>query len=655
MAVLLYHAGVPLIAGGYVGVDVFFVISGYLITGLLLREVRRTGTISITRFYAGRAKRLLPSVAVVLVVVAALAWVMLPPVRRSAVSGEIVAAACYVVNWLLAARSVDYSAVGADVSPVQHFWSLAVEEQFYLVWPVLLIAVAWWARRRGWGVTRPLGVTLGLLTLATFAYGWYASNADGDWAYFSTVTRGWELGLGGLVAIVFAGPRRVSRRWSVALATVGAVAVVASCVLFSDTTTFPGVAALLPTVGLAAVIVAGTAGTDTWPVRALTLAPVRHVGRVSYTWYLWHWPPLVFAQAHWGHLSVATGIAIVAASYVPAYLTHRFVEQRLRHREVLVRRPMAALRLGAVCTAVAVACGVGVRVAQPSLAGANRSDVSGAKAAPKKGLGVQESVRAIRPLPQDAADDRGRMHDDGCLVPKKKTESPPCVYGDPDSDTTVVLFGDSHAMHWSPALIKVAEKRHWKLIGLTKSGCSPAAVRIYARGSGREYRECDEWREHALDRIARLNPAMVLTSSLATYKVVSGGRTLEDEAAHRVLQRGYAATLHRLVRTGARVRVVRDVPHGRGHVPDCVAEHPRHLNRCAIKEDAAFGYLPVGVNAARAVRKARLVDVTSQLCPGGVCPAVRGNSLIYRNAGHLTATFARTLDDWFDDHLPELT
>lgn len=652
-AVLLYHAGVPLFSGGYVGVDVFFVISGYLITGLLLNEVRRTGTVSIARFYGGRAKRLLPSVAVVLVAVAVLAWVVLPPVRRSAAAVEIMAAAGYVVNWLLAARSVDYSAVGDAASPVQHFWSLAVEEQFYLVWPVLLLAVAWWARRRGHGITRPLAAVLGPLAAVSFGYGWYMANTEADPAYFSTATRAWELALGGLVAVAFARPRRLSR-WPAALLTVaGGGAIGAGCVLLSDATAFPGTAALLPTLGAAALIVAGLSHAGAWPQKVLTLAPVRHVGRVSYSWYLWHWPLLVFAEAHWGHLSLARGIAVTACSYVPAYLTHRFVEQPLRHRRALVRRPMAALRLGAVCTAAAVVCGLALRVVTPTLALAGPEQVSGAKSATRDPA-VQRSARAIRPVPQDAAKDRGRMYEDGCLVAKKDTASPPCVYGDPDAATTVVLFGDSHAMHWFPALNQVARKRHWRLVGLTKSGCPAADARIYARGFKREYHECDTWRDRALRRITRLRPAMIVTSGLATYKVMSGDRPLEGDTAHQALERGYTATLRRLVKTGAAIRVIRDVPHGRDNVPDCVANTPGDLTKCAIPERTAFAYRPVNANAARQVTGARLLDATPQLCPGGVCPAVIGNSLVYRNRGHLTATYARTLDDWFDAHLPDL-
>src|ERR687897_311670 len=275
--VLLYHAGVPFAPGGYVGVDVFFVISGYLITGLLLRESEKTGTLSLARFYSRRAKRLLPMTVVVLgaVVLVVGMWPRFDPVRMDEVSLGVVASGLYVMNWLLAARATDYFAAGLQASPVQHFWTLAVEEQFYLIWPTLLLVVAWWCRRTGRSLRPALVVAFAALALA----------------------------VGGLGAIAFATFR------------------------FNDATLFPGYAALVPTLGTAAIIAAGFATTSAGPARLLTLGPVRHVGRISYSWYLWHWPLLVFAAAVWGSLSTLEGIGVLAASYVPTVLTNRLVEK----------------------------------------------------------------------------------------------------------------------------------------------------------------------------------------------------------------------------------------------------------------------------------------------------------------------------------------
>ena len=212
-AVLLYHGGVPFAPGGYVGVDVFFVISGYLITGLLLRELEKSGTLSITRFYSRRAKRLLPMTVVVLAAVVAVSWPLFDPVRMDEVSLGVVASGLYVMNWLLAVRATDYFAAGLQASSVQHFWTLGVEEQFYLIWPTLLLGVAWWSRRKGQNLRVTLAMVLGVIAISSLAYSIYSTEHEAGAAYFSTLTRGWELALGGVLALVPASALERLPRW----------------------------------------------------------------------------------------------------------------------------------------------------------------------------------------------------------------------------------------------------------------------------------------------------------------------------------------------------------------------------------------------------------------------------------------------------------
>jgi peptidoglycan/LPS O-acetylase OafA/YrhL len=338
IAVLLYHAGLPLVQGGYIGVDVFFVISGFLITGLLLKELEQNGTLSITRFYSRRAKRLLLITLVVLATVVVFSWLLFSPVRMDEVSFDIIAAGLYVMNWRLAIQAADYFGAGLQASPVQHFWTLGVEEQFYLLWPILLLAVAWWCRRTGRNLRPALAIVLALVAISSLVYSIHSTGQEAGAAYFSTLTRGWELALGGTLALVPASWLHLPRPAAAALACAGLSAIVYSTVRFSDDTLFPGYAALLPTFGTAAIIAAGFSSTSAMPVRLLTLAPVRHVGRISYSWYLWHWP-LVFAAALWGKLSALEGLAVLTASYVPAVLTHRWVEKPFHHSKTLTRYP----------------------------------------------------------------------------------------------------------------------------------------------------------------------------------------------------------------------------------------------------------------------------------------------------------------------------
>ncbi len=657
-AVLLYHAGVPFAPGGYVGVDVFFVISGFLITGLLLRELEKTGTVSLARFYSRRAKRLLPLTVVVLGAVVLLSWLLFDPVRMDEVSLGVVASGLYVMNWLLAARATDYFAAGLQASPVQHFWTLAVEEQFYLIWPALLLGVAWWCRRAGLGLRPGLAATFAAVAISSLAYGVYSTQLQAGAAYFSTLTRGWELALGGMLALVPASRLARQPRWvAFALAWTGLGAIAFATFRFNDDTLFPGYAALVPTLGTAAIIAAGVGATTTsaGPARLLTLGPVRHVGRISYSWYLWHWPPLVFAATLWGNLSPLEGIGVLAASYVPAVLTNRLVEKPFLHSKTLSRYPRKALALGGACTALSVALGLGLFALTPSVPEAPESRVAGA-AALRGDYSLQKSAKAVHPTPREAEtkENRPQMYADGCHLNPPETEVPKCVYANPSSNTTVVLFGDSHAMQWFPALNELARERDWRLVGLTKAACPPAEVHIYNASLRRAYHECAEWRERTLERIVQdENPNLIVTSSLPTYRPREDGKRLDRDASDEAMVEGYASTLRKLRSTGAAVALIEDVAHPDKNVPECVSHSLDRLERCATPRSKALDYPQVNTRAAKQVEGVSLIDPTPVVCLEKRCPAVIGDALVYRNGAHLTATYVQTLTPWLDERLPE--
>jgi peptidoglycan/LPS O-acetylase OafA/YrhL len=656
VAVLLYHAGLSFVPGGYVGVDVFFVISGFLITGLLLRELEQSGTLSIMRFYSRRAKRLLPMTVVVLATIVALSWLLFDPVRMEEVSFDIIAAGLYVMNWRLAIQAADYFAAGLQASPVQHFWTLGVEEQFYLLWPALLLAVAWWCRRTGRSLRPALAVAFAVVAISSLAYSIYSTGQEAGAAYFSTLTRGWELALGGVLALVPASWLQLPRLAAAALAGTGLGAISYSILRFSDGTLFPGYAALLPTLGTAAIIAAGFTSTSSMPVRLLTLAPVRHIGRVSYSWYLWHWPPLVFAAAIWGKLSALESLVVLAASYAPAVLTHHWVEKPFHYSGALTKYPRKALALGGACTSSAVVLGLLLFAVTPSVPEAPESQVVGARAMLEGNRSLQKNVEAVRPTPREAEakDNRPQMYADGCHLELPETKSPECVYGNPSSKTTVVLFGDSHAMQWFPALNTLAKERDWRLVGFSKSACPPAEVTINNASLRREYRECDEWRERTLERIVREEkPSLIVTSSLPTYRVREDGKRLGRAASNEALVEGYVSTLRKLRTTGAPVALIEDVPHPNKDIPECVSQALDDLERCAIPKRKALDYPKINTHAAQAVEGVRLVNPTPMLCLEKRCPAVIGDVLVYRNGAHLTATYVRTLTPWLAKQLPE--
>lgn len=647
--VLLCHASVPWAEGGFVGLDVFFVLSGFLITGLILAEIDRTGTVSIVAFYARRARRLLPLAVTVLVVILAGALALFSSVRTEEVSGDVIAAALYVVNWRFMAQAVDYFAFeDPSVSPVQHYWSLSVEEQFYLVWPLLVLGALTVARRRGLGHRGLLAVLVGTLTIGSFAYGVWFSEAAAQQAYFSTLARGWELGVGCALALILPAGLRMPR----ALATLlsgGAIAALAWMTLtFRDDIPYPGWYALVPTLATAAWIVAGTAVTATAPIRLFSLPPLQYLGRISYAWYLWHWPALVFAAKVLGPLSVTESVLVTLAAWVPTIVSHHLVEERFRRSPTLAGRPGLSLRIGAAFTVTALALAVTLSAVQPRVPVASGKEAPGARVL-ERGEPPQQRAEAIRPDLTRAEDDRGRPFEEGCHIKgDDRVESPACAYGDLRSDTTVVLFGDSHGLQYAPGMIALAQRRGWRLESLTRAGCTVALVALRPR--------CDRWREHTLRRIERTRPALVVvtTGTLGRYQVRDAdGDRLSRKASQPLLERGMVRTLRRLKATGAKVAVIRDQPRLPFDPIDCVAANLESLDRCAFAPDRPSD-LAFDARAARRVRGVRLIDPVPLLCPQGTYPSVIGNVLVYRNTYHLTATFAATLDRWLERRLPRV-
>jgi peptidoglycan/LPS O-acetylase OafA/YrhL len=654
LAVLVCHAGVPFFAGGYVGVDVFFVISGFLITRLLLGEMEARRTVSLRGFYARRAKRLLPLSALLLAAIGVLSLLIFSPLRATETSGDIVSSALYVANWHFAAQSIDYFAQGLEPSPVLHLWSLAIEEQFYLVWPGLMLAVTWWFRKRRRKVRPVLGLTVTLIFVVSLLFGIVLTDQTPAAAYFSTFGRAWELALGAMLALL--GAVRLPRHAAAALGWLGLAAIVYACLAFTATTPFPGVAALVPTLGTAALILAGSS-VHTQPGGApaglLSLAPVRHIGRVSYSWYLWHWPFLVFAAALFGPLSVAAGLAVVAAAWLPSVASHALVEDPVRRARSLARLPNRAILLGAACTGVAVVSGILVSNLQPSFQTASANEVKGAAALPEQPR-PQQTAAAVRPNPLRARADRSRAFYDGCLVGIEGTNSNRCLYGDPSGKRTLILFGDSHAMQYFSPLEALAEEHHWRLIALTKAECTPGEVRVRSMVVDREYSQCDAWRESALARIEEAgDSAMVVMSGDTAYTAYGeGGEELSGSANAEALQGGYEKTLRRIRAAGLQTVVIRDTPASSSDVPSCVSEDLQHLESCAFPRPREWDR-EFDERAAAASPNTHLIDLTAEICPGELCRAVIGNALVYRDKSHLTATFARTLTPWIETGLAE--
>jgi peptidoglycan/LPS O-acetylase OafA/YrhL len=644
--VLACHAEVPGFAGGYVGLDIFYVLSGFLITGLLLTELDRRGGVSISRFYARRAKRLLPLAVTVLGFTVVGSALLLSPAQNQQVSGDVLSSALYVVNWHFIAESVDYFAFGETLtSPVQHYWSLSVEEQFYLLWPLTLGIGALAARRLGLSLRRAIAFFVVPIAILSLVYSIGFTPTDPRSAYFSTLTRIWELAAGGVLALLLPAGLRLPRSVSALLAAGGLAVLVACTLAFTGDTPYPGWRGLLPVGATIAIIVAGTAAVVSRPVGLLTRAPLQYLGKVSYAWYLWHWPIIIFAGAVWGDLAPPALVAVTLAAGIPAILSHYAIEEPFRHSRSLGRRPRRALALGGTCTVAAVLLAFGLGASNPPVPTASPELAQGAKAVGPRNPQLR-SVEALRPNPVDAPSDKGPLFDDGCVLLHDDTDSPECAYGDVDSEITVVAFGDSHALEWFPPLERLAENRGWRLVGLARAGCVVGQV-TYER-------PCNVWRNKAMRRIIRREqPELVVVSNSTgrRYQVTRNGRKLSRRASQPLLIAGFAQTLRRLVRSGSQVVVIRDQMLAPFNPPECVSANRDNLRRCTFfsrrKRDRAFD----AFGAAR-VDGAKLVDPNRVLCPRHRCPSVMGRVLVYRDTYHMSATFARTLTPWLRRKLP---
>jgi peptidoglycan/LPS O-acetylase OafA/YrhL len=675
VAVVLFHVGVPGVDGGFVGVDVFFVLSGFLITGLLLDEVQRTGRVSLRSFWARRARRLLPLATLVHLATLVGAWLVLTPLELPAAGRDALWAGAFGMNLLLARQGVDYHA-SSEPSLYQHYWSLGVEEQFYLAWPVVVAGVvtgcALLARRRAraagasarGGVSGPVVVLAGVTAVAvvaSFVAGVAVTVSTQPMAYFLPWTRGWELGVGALLALIAPLLVRTPHAVREALAVAGLVAVVAACLLLSEATPFPGTAALLPVLGAAAVVAAGTGVGDGRPTvlgRALSVRPMRLVGRWSYGWYLWHWPVLLLGRRLLGDAGLVADLALAGLSLGLAALTHVLLEDPVRRAPVLSAVPRRSLALGAGCVLAATVAGSVAAGVDPRVRGEG-PPAAPVAAGPSDAVSEGEVVRAVataqsvgtlpqnlRPAVEDAPEDVARArNDDGvsCMVAVEHTDitrepGGSCVFGDhPDSATTVVLTGDSHAYQWFPALERIADERAWRLVVLTKAGCPLWDVQLDLQSLRRDYTECYQWRDAVHERIEQEQPELVVVSA-AVFN--PRGEDFTQRWADGVTR----TTTELRERTGAQVVAIQDTPHPGDDVPRCLAEHEDDVQACAAgREEALKDPGRRALTAQRAAASgAVVVDPVPWFCREE-CPAVIGNTPAYHDDDHITATYARTL------------
>ncbi|HJR90545.1 MAG TPA: acyltransferase family protein [Aeromicrobium sp.] len=670
LSVMVYHVAPGLLPGGFVGVDIFFVISGFLITSHLASEHVRTGKISLPRFYARRALRLIPAATVTLVGTAVAVVLFVPRAFWAQFGGDLIASAFYGVNWTLAHQSVDYLAEDNAVSPVQHFWSLAVEEQYYLIWPVLMLAAAFLAGQFKQTKRRGYVAMAVLVTVASAGWAMFAFQQQNPAAYFVTTTRLWELAAGSLVAIIY--PLLVRSASGKAVTTlVGLAAILASVWLIRELQ-WPSPWAFLPIAGTALVLGAGGGISTTWAERVLGIAPLVWIGGLSYSLYLWHWPVVVVAEQVLGKTGVLQGVAIFITSFLLAWLTRLLVENPMRFHPRLRGGARNGIRVGLVGALLSAAAGGALMLAGSTAAGERAVRAPGAAVlrtpisdTPVDDLGwIGEPMT---PLPSEAPEDVPSHHGDDCMPPAHSADVRICTYGDRRADRTIAMIGDSKIMQWQPAIERIAEQRHYKLILITKNSCAFADAPASLDGRT-AYPACDRWRGPAFAAIKRHKPEVVFTGQGATGAFplnASSQRRLTDGLAHmyaRLRTAGFTTVILGDNRSPERSLSL-CLQMKTGHPPEwctftrqeAASASSFPLQSVAVAESGGTRVNADGELAPGKDKDLVLVDMMDAFCPPQLerCPPVIGNVLIYRQGRHITATYIGTLTKRLDHALDE--
>jgi peptidoglycan/LPS O-acetylase OafA/YrhL len=632
--VLLFHAGWPFVAGGYVGVDVFFVVSGFLMTALIVSERRATGSFGFRAFYTRRIRRILPAATTVLVATAVLSLWMMPWLDWARTGWDILSAGLFASNFRFALGATDYLAEDFSVSPVLNYWSLSVEEQFYLVWPLVILGLL--------AIRYRHAVLFGFLTLigVSLGYSVWLTDVNQPWAFFMMPTRAWEFAIGGVVALLLL-RFQLSRRTATALGWAGGGAVVLAMLIFSRSTTFPGSAALLPVLGTAAVIWAGAAGCQRGTFAGLLASrPMRAVGRVSYSWYLWHFPPLILIPI-WldRELDPLFASLIVVVSWLPAYLTYRWVENP-------IRKAQGKMRSGRAAVAILVASIVAASVAAAALIWWPRpaADVltsSAPKTVESSEPANPEPANSLTPTVEEARDDIPDIYADGCHLAVPDVQLERCGYGQKRADYRVFLVGDSHAAQWQPALARLADEQGWELRSLTKSSCAPGTGAAYLdEPFSRPYRECKQWLTRVKQEIKADQPDLVVSTGWQPEEMFLDGARESGALARNRYERDLVKDLSDMAAGATELVWLGDTPWPGVDVPVCLAKKG-NVDDCSV----ALGDALPDTTAVDSARELGIptIDMNGSICGPVNCEAVRFNRIVWRDKHHLTASYSEAL------------
>jgi peptidoglycan/LPS O-acetylase OafA/YrhL len=640
LLVVLYHLDLPQLAGGYIGVDVFFVISGYLITGHLIESLD-SGRFTFIDFYARRIRRILPASLFVLSCTMAMSCLLMPPLLIPKILKESIATALYFPNVYYAQQQTDYLAE-TSLSPLLHYWSLGVEEQFYFMWPLLLFIC-----RGLLGNKKNLIIAILIILLAaSFIVNLYLTHASQPWAFFLVFTRAWELGAGGLLAFLL--KQQNNKNQSALIATVagwgGTITLGCCAIFYNEHTAFPGVAAVLPVFGATLMLYAGAISSASSSLnKILAHKPLQYFGAISYSLYLWHWPVIILAEEIWPNFSGAHAMVILfSASVLLAGLTYRYVEQPFRNNSSRVYLPaipaLVASAIGAISISLAAAV-YGYQVKSMKL----YTEQMAAEYEPQANPVFTDYVpKNLVPDLRNVSQSVSAIYNDGCHDNTFSEDAIGCAFGDVNASRTFVLFGDSHAAQWFPALEKYSSEQGIRLITFTKSACPAVDVKVLRQGV--EYSSCHEWRKKAFEKINRLNPEVVIVSNFHGAKAqIIAEDTLNEWG--KGLKRLFAS-----IPATAKTVVINDTP-GFARTPAlCLSKNIHSAHACVQPKGQLLDSELAALEEKITLESNQYyLDMNSYLCTPKECGPIIGNLLVYRDQHHITADFSQKLSNVLGD------
>ncbi|SOB99020.1 peptidoglycan/LPS O-acetylase OafA/YrhL [Ureibacillus xyleni] len=629
--VAVYHIWLGKVSGG---VDVFFIVSGFLITTSLLAKIEREGHINLFEYLLGLVKRLIPLAFTVLTVTSLLSILIMPKVQWEQIISEVIASGLYYENWQLAFNSVDYLEQNNEASPLQHFWALSLQGQFYITWPLIIILSFFIARKLFKTPERKtLLATLSILFTLSISYSIYKTIVNQPWAYFDTFARVWEFSLGGIVAIIIT-LIPLKSVYSALIGWVGLGIICLTGVLLPVSTVFPGYAALLPTIGVILIILAAENGHRFGVEKLLGSKPLLFMGSISYGFYLWHWPLLIFYLTYFKKetVSLSAGLVILSLTFILSYVSTKVLEAPVRKLNVKYSK----VKLVSIATSFALPVTFVVFLWGTQLTEEksiyNLEDYPGANA-----LAVQMTVKPdIEPIPSmlEIKENLPEFYSVEDCVTRSGERVTKCSFGETKKpEHTIALVGGSHSGHWFPALMGFAEELKMQIDVYNHDGCRFSNDDF----NGTLTEACMKWNELVIQEIIKNPPDLVFTTA--------------NLNKNDTIPIGYIQQWEKLEGV-TKVFAVRDNPRMSENVPLCLEREKDNID-CSLPRDEALSSVLPWENTKEIPSNVFFADMSDYFCDDETCYSVIGNIIVYRDAHHITAEYARTLSPFLKEHIVE--